>query len=1384
MLNFLADHLAIIALLALVLIALLVLGLVLWAAAVSADRDAKASAAVPVRQIHLDSFKQSFRRAVELIEANLAARSERYGLSWTLVINEGDEGHTLPLVASGIPSALSADATLSAAVHGIQWNFFDQGVAIQLQGRFLGDPDESSSAGSQVWDQFLSLCRRYRPDRPFDAVVVALPASLLLKSDSQAALDLAALAKTVHRRLWLAQNRFALQFPIYLAISGCEAVPGFTAFCRALPETLRRSMVGWSSPHELGAPFQSSWVDAGMDDITRDVQDACAELCALEPAEGHSGDYFKLPSELERLRRGFKLFMDELMRTSAYHEPFLLRGFYLTGDCSEPSALRAAALVSQVPAPAVDPVEVNDPPGQAQTPAPADGAPGAPGAPDVPDAASAGPAVNLLTTEAGEALEREPAFLRDLFERKIFAEPGLVRASRVQHLRRPVWSRTLRWTAVAIPTVWAAGLVYSVLHLAHIAPEIVEALQELDRHSRAVGEPVDPARDRTRALGTLALMDHIEGGRFGTAFMPGSWSLFDDLQERLHARLERGFSENAIEPLRLGAYSRVSELTGVATDPLTGTLIAGAPCTLPAGWTTQVQMGQRAGLNIDDLAEFSALREFAGRLEQVDAGVRAMERLSHGRGPAALGEDLRLAVRVFLGVEVTTSLDRAAAMVRKQSQHRAPLAVDPLHQAATCTFSKAMSALHTRMFARNDLVLAEQGIETLARSVSKASDDVDRTAVHQGWSTLLEALRAQEALMTPGKGAWMLRPVPELGPTYEHLMQRLQATRLIGADAVSQVQLQGREAFAQFREQWEPLYSGESLLLGPGLVWQDKEARWGFSPDRAALRDALTTLMAQSYIKPGYRMPPEVAAGQAVSWDRVKLDQALAVTEARRKFEAEHLPKFPPTVRHDVDAFVRDALGDGMLDLLAQAVILVPPAAAPPVAEADRLRLARVVAALEELGARNGASRLRQLLARDALARLRRVDELWRQGDFYQPRDPDFRGWTGDKAPLVAAFGAGDAAGLVAYAASQQAFADALAREAEVLLPALEGSGNGLLVQRWRGITADLARYRLKSPASSLALLEQFVTATAADVDLANCADKVRPAPRRVGDVFSERLVALQVALAERCRDLRQGEMREAWDRFADLFNRELTGRSPFRAAGSGGMERPPADPEDTGGVLQAFERAHRLLAGRGGTADAVRRFSEQMERVRLFLAPLYPAQAEAAAGYDLAVEFRANTANEQQGHQIIDWSLTVGTQTLRARDPARPLRWEPGLAIELRLRLARDGPVVPVPDPGQPALLIEEPREARYRFKDPWSLLSLLAAHREPEGSSRSDARSQLLRFEFPLAPAAAVAQPLTPDHARARVYVRLAVSPAGKRAPLAWPGAFPSHAPQWSAP
>jgi len=89
--------------------------------------------------------------------------------------------------------------------------------------------------------------------------------------------------------------------------------------------------------------------------------------------------------------------------------------------------------------------------------------------------------------------------------------------------------------------------------------------------------------------------------------------------------------------------------------------------------------------------------------------------------------------------------------------------------------------------------------------------------------------------------------------------------------------------------------------------------------------------------------------------------------------------------------------------------------------------------------------------------------------------------------------------------------------------------------------------------------------------------------------VFSERLQSLQNGLMARCQALKAMERKETWVQFATAFNRDLAGRSPFKAsiasAPAGAiatlsrLESPPADLDDVGALLGLFDRANKAWA-------------------------------------------------------------------------------------------------------------------------------------------------------------------------------------------------------------
>lgn len=1352
----LRDNLFLASLGILIVLVLVVLGLVLYFA--MRRSAAKPGSDPKIVRLRFDSLRNSFRQAVELIEGNIASRSERYSIPWVLVLNEGNDKRQLPIEQSGVASALSSEAASAAATQGISWHFFDKGIAIDMQGSYLGSPDDED-ATEKPWDEFLGLCRKYRPQRPFDSVVITVPAALLLDSNPDALLELNKLARLAHRRLWLAQNRFAMRFAVYVVVSGCDQIEGFSPFARALPEPMRAGILGWSSPYDLSTTYQDSWVSEALDSVVRTVSDTSAELFALDSVSAETDKFFLLPSRIDAIRAQLQVYVDELMRPSAYHEPFFFRGIYLTGDSSE-SAQKAGAI----------------------------------------DAALA------LDGDSKEAqadlvsqLGREPAFLRDLFEKKIFMEYGVARPSR-QQLSRPALSRAARWGAVVVLGGWSVGLLVATVQLSKRNPELARALTQIETdagyRSRAIerGEAVPSDWYRAKTLSLLAAIEKLGTEKAWTFFMPGSWDIFDTLDVRVAERIEREFGEIAISTLRRELYARAADMTGVAQDSSTGELIIGGECAAPAGFLAITGAPRKASLAVEDLPEFAATLQYLSAVERLDQAIVAMVRLQKPNQNEA--NDLRLLVKYTLGAELPGNMSQSIRFFRGSDAPGSisPAAISVMHiqQAVRCSMAKGVAALDQRLFTDNDLLVSER--QLTAQSTRLFSPDARTTSFSQtvsGHKDILGAIKEQENLLAAGKGGWMRQSSLNLGPAYDAALMRItQSRRLLGPEAAEQARQHALTEFQKFHAEFYTRFGVEGQS---GIVWHEKDARFVLSADRLALRDALTGLLAQSFmVPPSDREVPEIVAQSILVWDTTKLDQALALSEAHKRFMSDSLAKFPPATRPSVAAFVNAQFArltsDHALEALSISGKTDPGAVADAMAfDASRGRLIKVQGLLTELGAKGKADNLRSLISQDAISRLRQVDDSLNQSELYAIRGRDFGYWLGDRGPLLHAFGVPDAAGMQQYLALQFSRAETLGRQSEIYLASLDGAAaDAQLARRWQAINRELERYRLKNPNGSLIGYEQFLVTVGADIDRANCSEKLAgKAPGgRPADYFAERHAQVYNALLRRCGELRVGEQQELWASFSGHFNRLLAGRQPFAVPGA--KDAPEADFEDVGQVLKNSERLSRTLKdGSSGNRNvqggqAARRFAEQFDRVRAFMAPLYPVEEGSVAGYDMAVEFRTNQSAEIEGNKVIDWTLEVGSQTLKLRDPPRPLRWEPGTPITLTLRLAKDSPVNANIDPQQPHMYADG-KTVSYRFTDAWSLVRMIQRQREPDAAGRADGRAQLLRLEFPLSvnPDSPKA---SPQEVRARVYMRVALSPVGKRTPVFWPVAFPTRAPEFS--
>jgi len=691
--------------------------------------------------------------------------------------------------------------------------------------------------------------------------------------------------------------------------------------------------------------------------------------------------------------------------------------------------------------------------------------------------------------------------------------------------------KLLRHVAALVLVLWAAGLGVAAVQLGAWNDELVRTLLQVRADTvfrtrmAQLNETIPREWYRSKALSLLAASEKLQDDSRWLLFVPGSWRPFDDLRERLALRIEREFSEIAVDTMRRELFFRAAGLAGVAQDPASGELLVGRGCAQPP-----VPAGLDAGgaSGPFELPELVAVQSHLEALEQLDSAVGAMQAL---QDPAtADARSLRVLVSYTLGAEVPGRLSRSASLFRGGLKPANPaasaLGMAHLQSAVRCSLGKAMAALDTRLFERNDLLATETFLaQRSGRLFAPGARPLPHAEAMQGLREVVAALDQEEALLARGEYAWLHGATASLGPVHDGLLERIGAVRLLGPDTVEQVRKRSGMVAQRFRGQFARSLAGGSE---PALVWAADRGRLALSAQRLALRDGLTALLREPFMaEPAGRALPATAPAP-LSWDSQRLAQALAFAGERRRFGAEILPTFPASAQGGISQIVDGQLAQLVQDSTVEAMI--PGAAAEASAALDaaafraqREQLSRVQALLAQLGARDRAERLRALLANDLLERLALAEQaLWRS-PLFSARTQDFGWWQGEGSPLLQAFGAADPLTLKYLLAQQFAEMEEGGRHAAALLPFADPSiGTSPSVARWRAMIPELQRWR-SGEGGSVVALQRYLLTLAPQLTRANCAEwlSANPVPEGGADEFARRHLHLHRALQRRCAELR-----------------------------------------------------------------------------------------------------------------------------------------------------------------------------------------------------------------------------------------------------------------------
>jgi type VI secretion system protein ImpL len=1271
---------------------------------------------------------KSFREAMRRLSDKLPGWGFRYKVPWYLLVGESGSGKTT--IAHAIAGMTADIVEGGPGEYAPRWLLLQEAVLIDLPGSaFLStepptNASESSlasfldhskappgsrlSADRNALRSFLRLTARYRPRQPLNGLILTIPATELLESSSDPehphrlthVADLA-------QRLDEIRHLTGLSMPIYLLVTKCDAITGFSSYSRSffresvlnrsgqnghMPDETFDNLFGWSNPHLLDSAFSPAWVDEAFDDVNEVLLRRQLEMLAESKTVADADGVFLFPFELERLRVPLRILLDCVFRTTAYSSSHLLRGIYFCGVESTAGSGAPAAIASQ----STDLV--------------------APG--------------KFL-----EGIHNRVLFVRNLFEFKVFAE---------RYLATPVASRRFsgnrsvlvaQIVACCLITIISIGSIrawhrLSSLQATRIIPVLQSLSVSLDGIAVSSGESVAPAIDLFNSLGAARQNEY-----YSLAF-PASYLDLSGMHRNLRETLERTFE---IVVLRSCKYALESRISTLVNSPQQTVLTNDSFSAYPSGtaWTTDpayLALGRY-------LVEVRALQTNIARYQLIN---------STGSGSFEQLNDL---LRYLGGRDLPDNSRVAQDPVYQKLLLDAtwqPLQIPPTYNRLIAAAAKQrISIFYRSWFDSNPLIgeaqalAGDSGLQSLSSAGSTPSNQQLRAIVSRAQSI--------DNQLNDGSYDWLAEnfnrdSYPALGPELDEMS-------FADGQFVDGVTAQGTEKLAALNA---------AVQTAPAVLYLGNR-KTRLNQDVRTLASVLNALLGYELMSDAY----EDAAGGSCRlipagtiWDQNNLSKALDLEAMRGKIEGELLPGLPGQYRNSVQQLVDRRTAVALLSVLQTAAVQNPNQGDQQAALQTELqnlnqsvdKLKEIDESLLGLHATAEASCLDKSLVRQAGSLLSRVNQ--ELPALYGPAAAATQPDNGIPVSLWL-YGVGSADDLQAYLTAERQQIESLSAEAAPAVQLLRSrGGRSDLLSRWRNISQDVAALQAKKPGNPIQVLETFIS-----TDL----DKITPDANCKGsgtnvssDVFLSVRANLSSTAINHCYAIAISRFNE----IAQDFNQHLAGRFPFSQL----LDTRPGYEADPASIAEFYQTLDRDSAGLATVLPVAAQSPDNLIAFLQTVATVRPLVSGAAknpnAALGLSVLFRASRNREVFGNRIAQWTLNVGQQTLNyPPDPGDipPLIWQLGDPVTLTLRYANNSPEAPSSQNPSAAAQIQG-KTVSYQYQDPWSLFAFFKDHPLAPGVPQ-DQYTLTIPNTFVASPGG---NPAPPDTV---VYIQVDVLPVGAK-------------------
>ncbi|MGI9418971.1 MAG: type VI secretion system membrane subunit TssM [Geminicoccaceae bacterium] len=437
------------------------------------------------------SFEQAMERLGKTKFDTATGGRLLYQLPWYIMIGPPGSGKTTALTNSGLKFP-ARERGRQAEIRGVggtrncDWFFTSDAVLIDTAGRYTTQ-DSHAPVDQGAWEAFLDLLKKHRPRQPINGVMIAISAGDLLVDENMRRQH----ADAIRARLGELSDRLGIDVPVYLVVTKCDLIAGFTEFFDDLDNEQRQQVWGATFDPDMRTDAPAPQVRAEFDRLIERLDRRRLDRLHAEYDQQRRALIFDFPSQVSLLADPLERFVAEAFAPEEWKQSPRLRGFYMTSGTQEGTP------VDQLVAALSDNFGI-------QRPAP-----------------------------LGFAVAPRPFFLSRLLQQVIFGEAGLVaRDSRYE--RRERWISQAAFAAAGVGVLLISGLWWwSYSANAERSVEARRHLRAYDDAAKGIDTPevLSNDIDVSRALPALDALRQMPAGA-DQAGEPDPWSFGFGLSQR------------------------------------------------------------------------------------------------------------------------------------------------------------------------------------------------------------------------------------------------------------------------------------------------------------------------------------------------------------------------------------------------------------------------------------------------------------------------------------------------------------------------------------------------------------------------------------------------------------------------------------------------------------------------------------------------------------------------------------------------------------------------------------------------------------------------------------------------------------------------------------